>query len=378
MIFADYSEVCCGCSACASICLKKCITMKEDAEGFLYPEVNSRECINCGLCEKVCPVLNKEETQEETRAYAMFVKDDSIREKSSSGGVFSLLAEQVLKDGGYVFGCAFDAEFKARHIGISEQSELKKLQGSKYVQSDLKDSYQKAKCLLEEGKQVLFSGTACQIEGLKRFLGKSYDGLSLVDVACHGVPSPKVWEQYKSYQERKYEASISDIAFRDKTRGWKSYRVRITFENGETYLSRSWDDVYMKSFIKNFISRPSCYDCKFRQWHRESDITLGDFWGVEQVLPQWNDDKGISLVLIHSEKGSRMIQNLSGKMQIREVGIEDSVKNNASIIAPNVVPKERKLFFDVMNEKGYNVAVHRYVRDGFLHKIKRVLKRLKK
>lgn len=370
--------MCCGCSACANCCPKKCITMKEDGEGFLYPAVNSKECINCGLCEKVCPVLNKEETQEETRAYAMFVKDDSIREKSSSGGVFSLLAEQVLKDGGYVFGCAFDAEFKARHIGISEQSELKKLQGSKYVQSDLKDSYQKAKCLLEEGKQVLFSGTACQIEGLKRFLGKSYDGLSLVDVACHGVPSPKVWEQYKSYQERKYEASISDIAFRDKTRGWKSYRVRITFENGETYLSRSWDDVYMKSFIKNFISRPSCYDCKFRQWHRESDITLGDFWGVEQVLPQWNDDKGISLVLIHSEKGSRMIQNLSGKMQIREVGIEDSVKNNASIIAPNVVPKERKLFFDVMNEKGYNVAVHRYVRDGFLHKIKRVLKRLKK
>lgn len=376
MICVDKKEMCCGCSACVNCCPKKCITMKEDREGFLYPEVNRQECTNCGLCEKVCPVLNKTELSGDTRAYAVFACEDGIREKSSSGGVFSLLAEQVLCEGGYVFGCAFDAKLKAEHIGITDYSELKRLQGSKYVQSDLKSSFHTVKQLLEEGKQVLFSGTACQMEGLKKFLGKHYESLLLVDVVCHGVPSPKVWEQYKEYQERIYDAKISGLSFRDKSKGWKDYRVRLNFENGQTYLSRSWDDIYMKSFIKNLISRPSCYDCKFRQWHRESDITLGDFWGAEQVLPQWNDDKGISLVLIHSEKGQRMLQSISEKLRIKEVEKEAAVEKNRSVIAPIVVPKEREKFFAVLNEKGYDAAVQKYVKDGFLYKVKNALKRL--
>lgn len=376
MICVDKKEMCCGCSACVNCCPKKCITMKEDREGFLYPEVNRQECMNCGLCEKVCPVLNKTELSGDTRAYAVFACEDGIREKSSSGGVFSLLAEQVLCEGGYVFGCAFDAKLKAEHIGITDYSELKRLQGSKYVQSDLKSSFHTVKQLLEEGKQVLFSGTACQMEGLKKFLGKHYESLLLVDVVCHGVPSPKVWEQYKEYQERIYDAKISGLSFRDKSKGWKDYRVRLNFENGQTYVSRSWDDVYMKSFIKNLISRPSCYDCKFRQWHRESDITLGDFWGAEQVLPQWNDDKGISLVLIHSEKGQRMLQSISEKLRIKEVEKEAAVEKNRSVIAPIVVPKEREKFFAVLNEKGYDAAVQKYVKDGFLYKVKNALKRL--
>lgn len=376
MICVDKKEMCCGCSACVNCCPKKCIIMKEDREGFLYPEVNRQECTNCGLCEKVCPVLNKTELSGDTRAYAVFACEDGIREKSSSGGVFSLLAEQVLCEGGYVFGCAFDAKLEAEHIGTTDYSELKRLQGSKYVQSDLKSSFHTVKQLLEEGKQVLFSGTACQMEGLKKFLGKHYESLLLVDVVCHGVPSPKVWEQYKEYQERIYDAKISGLSFRDKSKGWKDYRVRLNFENGQTYLSRSWDDIYMKSFIKNLISRPSCYDCKFRQWHRESDITLGDFWGAEQVLPQWNDDKGISLVLIHSEKGQRMLQSISEKLRIKEVEKEAAVEKNRSVIAPIVVPKEREKFFAVLNEKGYDAAVQKYVKDGFLYKVKYALKRL--
>ncbi len=376
MICVDKKEMCCGCSACVNCCPKKCITMKEDREGFLYPEVNRQECTNCGLCEKLCPVLNKTELSGDTRAYAVFACEDGIREKSSSGGVFSLLAEQVLCEGGYVFGCAFDAKLKAEHIGITDYSELKRLQGSKYVQSDLKSSFHTVKQLLEEGKQVLFSGTACQMEGLKKFLGKHYESLLLVDVVCHGVPSPKVWEQYKEYQERIYDAKISGLSFRDKSKGWKDYRVRLNFENGQTYVSRSWDDIYMKSFIKNLISRPSCYDCKFRQWHRESDITLGDFWGAELVLPQWNDDKGISLVLIHSEKGQRMLQSISEKLRIKEVEKEAAVEKNRSVIAPIVVPKEREKFFAVLNEKGYDAAVQKYVKDGFLYKAKNALKRL--
>lgn len=378
MVCVDKKELCCGCSACVNSCPKKCITMKEDREGFLYPEVNRQECMNCGLCEKVCPVQNKSELKGDTRAYAVFACEDAIREKSSSGGVFTLLAEQTLCEGGYVFGCAFDADFKAEHIGIADYSELKRLQGSKYVQSNLKNSYPMVKQLLEEGKRVLFSGTACQIEGLKRFLGRHYESLLLVDVVCHGVPSPKVWERYKEYQERTYDAKISDLSFRDKSKGWKDYRVRLNFQNGQAYLSRSWDDFYMKSFIKNLISRPSCYDCKFRQWHRESDITLGDFWGAEQILPQWNDDKGISLVLIHSEKGQRMLQSISEKLRMKEVEKEDAVAKNRSVIAPNVVPKERDKFFAVLNEKGYNAAVQKCVKDGFLYKVKNVLKRLMK
>ncbi len=378
MIGIDKKEMCCGCMTCVWRCPQKCITMKSDDEGFLYPEVNHRECINCGLCESVCPILNKEESQEETKAYAAFANEDSVRKNSSSGGVFSLLAEQTISEGGYVFGCAFDNEFKAEHIGVNSHSELKRLQGSKYVQSEMKKTYHMVKVLLEEGKPVLFSGTACQVEGLKSFLGKPYEELRLIDIVCHGVPSPKVWEAYKEYQENNYGAKISEVSFRDKSKGWKDYRVRVCFENGQTYLSRSWDDIYMKSFIKNYISRPSCYDCKFRQWHRKSDITLGDFWGVEQILPEWNDDKGASLVLVHSEKGQRMMKGLAERIQITEVEKASATKNNHSVFAPNAVPKKRDDFFDALSKKGFCEASRKYIADGFLYKVSNALKRLKK
>lgn len=377
MISVDSKERCCGCTACVSICPKKCITMEADKEGFSYPVVNKQECVNCGLCEKICPVLNKKENKaEETVAYAVYAKEEELRRSSSSGGTFSLIADRILNNGGYVCGCAFDSDFKAEHIVINEPADIAKLRGSKYVQSDLRDSYVRIKELLEAGRQVLFSGTACQIEGLRSFLRKPYDNLFLIDIVCHGVPSPKVWECYKAYQETQYGSEISDISFRDKRYGWVNYRVKLDFENGQTYLSRSWDDVYMKSYIKDIISRPACYECRFRQWHRESDITLGDFWGVEQVLPEWNDDRGVSLVMVHSKKGRDMLNSLSGQVELKEVSKEAAIGKNPSIVMSNAAPRERAEFFAALDSKGYGAAVDRCVRDSFIYKLKNLLKRI--
>ncbi len=377
MITIENKEMCCGCTACVNSCPQHCIEMKADAEGFAYPKVDTEKCIQCGLCTKACPMTKeKDENSSQTKAFAIYAKEDEIREKSSSGGVFSLMAKEILSEGGCVFGCTFDSKFRAKHIMIEDASMLKCLQGSKYVQSDLSDSYKKVKSLLEDGRKVLFAGTSCQTEGLRTFLSKSYDTLFMVDIVCHGAPSPKVWEQYMKYQEEVHQAAICDVSFRDKKNGWKDYRIKLGFENGKTYLSRSWDDSYMKMFIKNYISRPSCYSCKFRTWHRDSDITLGDFWGIEHVLPEWNDDKGISLVMVHSKKGAAMLQRLSGKVEQREVCKEDAVKENQSVIAPNVVPKERAKFFECFAAKGYSIAMQRYAKDGFFFKVKNALKRL--
>lgn len=379
MISIDVKEKCCGCTACINSCPKKCIEMEKDEEGFLYPKVSKEKCINCGLCEKVCPILNKkEELQEKTLAYAVYAKADEIRNNSSSGGTFSLIANKILSQGGYVCGCAFDNDFKVEHILIDDISEIKDIRGSKYVQSDLKDSFTKIKELLEAEKKVLFSGTPCQIEGLKMFLRKPYDNLFLIDIVCHGAPSPMVWEQYKTYQEEKFSSSISYVSFRDKKYGWKDYRVKLDFNNGQTYLTRNWDDIYIKSYIKDLISRPACYECNFRKWHRESDITLGDFWGIEHALPEWNDDKGVSLVMVHSEKGSKMLNSLLEQIEIKDVTKEAAIQYNKSIILSNGKPRDREKFFKTLDKEGYSAVIKKYVNDSFRDKLKNLSKRLKR
>lgn len=383
MIDVKKREECCGCTACFNICPAHCITMEKDAEGFLYPVVQEEKCIRCGLCNKVCPMQSKKERekereQEETKGYAVYAKEETIRETSTSGGVFPLIAENVIKNGGAVLGCAFDSEFVVEHILVQNSLEIKKLQGAKYSQSDLKDSFIRIRELLNAGKGVLFSGTPCQIEGLKNFLRKSYENLFLIDVVCHGVPSPMVWENYKAFQEKTYASSIENISLRNKDFGWKDYRVKIGFRNGKTYISRHWDDTYMKTYIKGYISRPSCYQCQFRQWHRESDLTLGDFWGIEQVVPQWNDDKGISLVMVHTEKGKRMLESISDRIESKEVSKEVAVQKNPSIIMPGEIPENREKFWKILAQKGYSGAVNKYVLDSLREKAKNVIGRIKR
>ena len=289
--------LCCGCSSCVQRCPKQCISLKEDKEGFLYPIVDDEICIDCGLCEKVCPVLNLYEERLPYGVYAVKHKNDEIRMASSSGGVFTLLAEQVLDEGGVVFGARFDECWEVMHDYTETREGLTAFRGSKYVQSRIGNSYKQAEKFLREGRKVMFTGTPCQIAGLKSYLRKEYDNLLAVDFVCHGVPSPKVWRIYLKEITNNHCQSIKYINFRDKRTGWKNYSVSIIYTSGTTIQTPYFENIFMKEFLSDFCLRPSCYQCVYKLGKSGADITMGDFWGIEKVRPDLDDDKGCGLVL---------------------------------------------------------------------------------
>ena len=311
MIKNKNKAACCGCGACSQICPKQCIEMKSDSAGFLYPIVNKDSCINCGLCEKRCPILNtKNERTGRQDAFVAFHRDEQVRLSSSSGGIFSALAENVIKHGGIVFGATFDENFLVHHIGAERLEELEKFRGSKYLQSRTESCYLAAKASLEDGRPVLYSGTGCQIAGLKSFLGTEYPNLLTVDILCHGVPSPKLWKLYLKEQEQKHGASAQNVSFRDKVTGWKEFSLTIDFANGDSYSDNFRDDPYMQLFLKNICLRPSCHDCRFKTVYSQADITLGDCWGVEKYKPEMDNDEGTSVVMIHTDKGEKAYEKI--------------------------------------------------------------------
>ena len=315
MIVISEKKNCCGCSACVNICPQKCIDMKRDIEGFEYPSIIESKCINCSLCEKVCPINNSKKIDDRLlESYVAYSHNDDIRLNSSSGGIFSLIAENILDKKGVVFGASFDSNFDVCHTMIESKSDLYKLRGSKYTQSKIGNTYEQCKQILDSGSIVLYTGTECQISGLKSYLKKEYENLYTVDVLCHGVPSPKLWRKYLEYQEQRYNSSIKQIFFRDKTYGWKDYSINVKFDNNDEYKNIFKNDYFMKLFLKDISLRPSCYDCKFKDINRVSDITLGDCWGIENYMPDMDDDKGTSVVLLHSEKGVNLFNLLKDKM----------------------------------------------------------------
>ena len=285
MITISDKKQCCGCSACSQICPAKCITMSADSEGFFYPQVDKAECTGCGLCESVCPILNGNRITSEQTVYAAYTEDE-IRMSSSSGGIFPLLADTVLAEGGVVFGAAFTRELSVQHIMVSSPDQLKKLQGSKYLQSDINGTYAEVKRQLAEGRRVLFSGTGCQIAGLKKYLGNDPDMLLTVDVICHGVPSENVWRTYLEWLEKENGAAVEKVTLRDKKTGWKTYSVSVEFGNGNKYDQIHKKDLYMQTFLKDICLRPSCYDCRFKPLSSQADITLGDCWGIHKYMPE--------------------------------------------------------------------------------------------
>ena len=298
-------------------CPKNCISMEEDNEGFLYPTIDINSCIDCGACERNCPISNQEEERIPLKVVATFNSNLPIRMCSSSGGIFSQLAENVINNHGVVFGASFDSRWNVHHVFVEALEDLSRLRGSKYVQSRIGDSYQKVKLFLKANRQVLFSGTPCQIAGLKRFLGREYDNLLTVDVACHGIPSPKIWNLYLSELTNRLlpDSVVTDVNFRDKSKGWKSYYMQVSLETSSEkrcYSVPYYEDWYMKAFLKNLILRPSCANCPARCGKSGSDMTIADFWGVESMCPDLDDDKGTSIVLINSPKGEvffRMLRN---------------------------------------------------------------------
>ena len=338
--------LCTGCSACANACPEQCIQMAADAEGFLRPKIDSSQCVVCGTCQNVCPVLHPKAHGNETVAYAAVHKDDAIRLESTSGGVFSLLCQWVLDHGGIVFGAAYADDFSVAHGCVEKASDLSKLRTAKYAQSAIGDSYRRAKTILEQGRYVLFSGTPCQIGGLRTFLGKDYGRLLTVDLICHGVPSPAVWEhyiQYRGEQDAQGERPTS-INLRSKESGWAGYSIRFDYAGGQTYRMPNSQDPYLRCFVKDLCLRPSCYACSFKGIDRCSDFTLGDYWGVWSQLPELDDNQGTSIVLLHSEKAKRIWPELLPGMKAVQVDADQCFSENPSALSSATEPDDRQMF----------------------------------
>ena len=378
MIKIKDKKMCCGCHACYSICPKKAIQMEEDEFGFLYPNINKDICVDCGLCEKVCPILHKNNIKTFSKAYACINKNEKIRLQSSSGGIFSLLADKIINDGGVVFGAAFDKKFYLRHTYVSNKEDIYIFRTSKYIQSDIGDSFCKAKEILNKGKKVLFTGTPCQIEGLLCYLGKEYDNLYTQDIICHGVPSPLVWRKYLDYRRKKDKKVPNDVKFRNKDNGWKKYNLKFTYDD-KIYKKNQSEDLYMRSFLNNLSLRDSCYECNFKKYDRLSDITLGDFWGIENIDSNFDDNKGTSLVIIHSNKGEELINSIKENILIKSIDLNEAIKYNASYIKSTKKDEKRRDFFRELDNVRFDKLIDKYcVKTNLLKKFLRRLKTILK
>lgn len=357
MIEIDERYKCSGCHACYNICPKNAIEMVEDEKGFKYPIIDKEKCINCGLCEKACPILNKKTIENKPKVYACYNKNDEIRMRSSSGGIFTLIAEEIIKRAGVVCGAAFDEQYRLSHQFVESIEDLEKLRTSKYFQSSIEDTYRRTKEYLINDRYVLFTGTPCQIEGLLSYLGKKYDKLYTQDIICHGVPSPKVWKKYMEYRKNIDHKTPKKINFRDKKQqGWHLFSLSFSYGNTE-YAKNQKEDIFMRAFLKDVCLRDSCYQCSFRKQNRLSDITLADYWGIENVLPDMNDDRGTSLVLINSEKGTELMEKIKSDIVYKEVTIDDAIASNRALIKSPAYNKYREEFFDKLDSSDFEKLV---------------------
>lgn len=352
MIVIDVKSECCGCSSCSQICPKNCIEMLADKEGFLYPSVDITRCVRCNLCEKVCPIQQtKQKGDNVCCTFIGYNNNLADRLASSSGGIFAILAKHVLAQEGVVYGVAFDDAFMPQHIRIDRVEELYRLQGSKYVQSRMEKVYQQVREDLHIGKYVLFSGVACQIAGLKCFLKRDYSNLLAIDVLCHGVPSPLVWEKYLDWQCNVYQSAPLYIYFRKKDTGWKNYSIEIQFQNNRVYHKTFREDPYMQLFLNDLCLRPSCHACNFKNLERLSDITLGDSWGVEQYMPDLDDDKGTSVIIVHTQKGQEMLEQILPNMKYSIADTDKALPPTADSRKSVTAHPRRAQFFERLQKE---------------------------
>lgn len=349
------SAKCYGCRACEQICPCGAIEMKENDEGFLYPTLAEDRCIKCGVCSQVCPYDFPSSTNIPTRAVAAQYQDRVSLFSSSSGGIFSALAEYVLSNNGYVAGCIFDESFTAVHILTNQKELVEKMRGSKYVQSDLKNVYSEIQKCLKEGNLVLFTGTPCQVDGLRCFLRKEYDNLLTVDLICHGVPSPRLFQLYVESVSKKM-GNISDIKFRDKKRnGWGS-QGSITYSNKTKSISPYNSSYYQYYYLQNCVSRMSCYSCKYSSKQRIGDLTIGDYWNISKEFPKLDTSAGFSAVLINTATGEKVFTEISSKLKVYETDLETVVKGNGNLHSPSLMPESRRSIYNRIAEEGYDTV----------------------
>lgn len=370
-----FVEGCCGCGACLNVCPKNAISFREDAEGFAYPSVDEGKCIDCSLCVKVCPVLSPDVERLPLKVYAAKNRDLQERIQSSSGGMFLPLAREVLRQGGQVFGVEFSEDFRsARHACTSDADGVKRFSGSKYIQSDTGRTYSMTKMFLENGVPVLYSGTPCQIAGLRKFLRKDYENLYTVDLVCHGVPSPGIWRRYMDETAPEGTASVN---FRDKVTGWKRFSLVMKDCSGKVLFSQREDEnVFMDGFLKNLYLRPSCYRCPARKGRSGSDLTIADYWHLKKTLPDFDDNTGVGLVLVNTAKGARLFDSVD--FERVETPYAPASAGNPAIENDFRPLKGREAFFrKAARAKRIVPLIRKYTRDPFALRLRKRLKKLR-
>lgn len=369
---------CDGCAVCCNICPKKCITMVEDGYGFLYPSINRSDCIECGLCEKVCPITSCNTLKSEVRSvYAAWSKDSEIRYSSTSGGIFSELALQVLSKSGYVSAAAYDENNIIHHVLINDKNELENLRQSKYAQSRMDDIYEKIKIKLQDNTTVvLFCGTPCQVAGLKSFLQKTYSNLITIDFICRGVNSPKALREWIGEMEHIHNSKVRRIWFKYKIDGWKNSPkcTRIDFQNGNSIVKKEKDNSFMYGYLgPNLYIRPCCGSCKFKGKNRCADITLGDFWGINSHL---DDDKGTSLVLINSIYGNVLFEDVKSRIEYSKRKLDEILDGNVCFNNSIKINPKSEEFFKILDLKkeSFSKLVYRYSKKSIFEKSKNIMK----
>lgn len=350
---------CYGCRACEKICSQKAISIEPDAEGFLYPVLNEDLCVNCGLCKKVCPYDNAFSGVEPCSVYAIQHKKEDILLDSSSGGMFSIIADYIRENGGAVCGCVFDDDFRAIHTVTEDMSVIEKMRGSKYVQSDTADSFEEIKNRLEKGQRVLFTGTPCQVDGLKRYLQKDYKNLITLDLICHGVPSPLLLKEYiKTVENQK--GKVTDLKFRNKKEnGWRSEGT-LTYKKGEDNkkltISPFKDSYYNLYYFKNNVSRMTCYSCKYATHKRVGDFTIGDYWNIPDIVPEMDYEKGVSVVLVNTPRAEKLLDEVKDRVIAFETDLSSAIKGNGNLSRPTEMPETRKTIYKKIAESGYEAT----------------------
>ncbi len=360
------AQDCCGCEACVNICPKNCIEMRDDELGFRRPMIDKSACIHCNRCELVCPILNRSpKDNANTEVFACKNRDEYVRAQSSSGGIFSALAGRIIAGGGTVYGAAFDEALRVVHRRIDSLSELSDIRGSKYVQSIVGYAMRDVRTDLRQGRKVLFSGTPCQIAGLRSYLGKQYDNLYCVEVVCHGVPNPAIFRHYVSQLERQAGAKLLSIDFRNKANGWQAYETVARFADGSETRVAGHCNPYIRGFIANLYIRPSCTDCRFKSFASGADITLGDFWGSSIFSKEYNDDKGISLVCISSKKGRELFDAIASEVfDPKSSSVDVAAAYNPCLLHSVKPHRHSRKFYRQYRDSDFDMLVDRLLHES--------------
>lgn len=355
---------CCGCNACGDICGKHAISFVTDNEGFWYPQVNKELCVDCGLCDKVCPIQNKAnrvERYSEPTVYATYTKDESIRLDSTSGGIHSMLALKMYEKNAYVGGAVYNPNHTVSQIVDDNPERLPEIRSSKYLQSNAEGVYKEIRSLLREGKNVFFCGCPCQIHALYNFLGKEYDNLVTCDFICRGVNSPKVFLKYMEMLERQYGSKATEIKFKNKKWGWHNFSMRVNFENGKEYCKDRYHDLFFIGYLQaNLLTRPSCYECPFKGFPQMADITLGDFWGIEKLDKTMDQDKGTSLVMVNTNKGKVLFNAIKSDIVWKEFSMQQALGDNQAAVHSLKIKENREEFYEALSNKSFDIVAREF------------------